>query len=98
VRRLRLAVLDLRRSGALAAARLLGRAQSVAAPAQARLLAAKSRIVVETPSLSGRPGSPLEPPGSRGARAPQTQANQPASASALSSRLLEAKRRAKGSG
>ena len=98
VRRLRLAVLDLRRSGVLAAARLLGRAQSVAAPAQARLLAAKSRIVVETPSLSGRPGSPLEPPGSRGARTPQTQPNQPASASALSSRLLEAKRRAKGSG
>jgi len=96
LRRLRLALLDLRRSVALAAARLLGRAQEVAAPAQARLLAAKSRIVVETPTLSGRPGPPQ--PRGTGAEAVQAPISQPASASALSNRLLEAKKRAKGAG
>lgn len=90
VRRLRLALLDLRRAGAQAGARLLGRAQAVAAPAQARLLAAKGRIVVETPSLTGRAVTP--PLSSRDSAAPT---QQPASSSALSSRLLEAKKRAK---
>jgi hypothetical protein len=90
LRRLRLALLDLRRAGARVGARLLGKAQAVAAPAQARLLAAKGRIVVDTPTLTGRPGQ--QPPAS--ASHGSTPANQPTSASALSARLLEAKKRA----
>jgi hypothetical protein len=95
VRRLRLALLDLRRSAALQGARLLGRAQAVAGPAQARLLAAKGRVVVDTPTLSGRPGTTVQTPGTRAEPGPQRQVNQPASSAALSSRLLEAKKRAK---
>jgi Mg-chelatase subunit ChlD len=95
IRRLRLAVLDIRRASARVGARLLGRAQAVAAPAQARLLAAKGRIVVETPTLSGRPGSTVETLDASGDMASQPRAHQPASASALGSRLLEAKKRAK---
>jgi hypothetical protein len=90
VRRLRLAMLDLRQAGATIGARVVGRAQAVAAPAQARLLAAKDRIVVETPSLSGRATT-----STRAGRGPgQAAANQPTTSAALSSRLLEAKRRA----
>jgi hypothetical protein len=92
VRRLRLALLDVRRGSAALGARLVGRAQAVAAPAQARLLAAKSRITVETPTLSGRAGAAGSTHTGRGEGQPA--ANQPASSSVLSSRLLEAKRRA----
>jgi hypothetical protein len=92
VRRLRLALLDIRRGSLALGARLVGRAQSVVAPAQARLLAAKSRIVVDTPTLSGRAGAAGS---TRRARGEGQTANQPASSSVLSSRLLEAKRRAK---
>jgi hypothetical protein len=95
VRRLRLALLDMRRVAVLHGARLLGRAQAVAAPAQARLLAAKSRITVDTPTLSGRAQPPPPAGGKRVGDAPQAGGAQPTSSAALSSRLLEAKRRAK---
>ena len=87
LRRLRLALLDLRRAGVQAGARLLGKAQAVAAPAQARLLAAKDRIVVDTPTLTGRPGQQTPPSVTRAAASSTPAANQPASASALSTRV-----------
>jgi Mg-chelatase subunit ChlD/uncharacterized membrane protein len=94
LRRLRLALLDIRRASVRFGARLLGQAQAVAAPAQARLLAAKSRIVVETPTLTGRPGQQQIPTVSnRAAANTQAPTGQPASATALSTRLLEAKKR-----
>jgi hypothetical protein len=94
LRRLRLALLDIRRAGLRVGARLLGQAQAVAAPAQARLLAAKGRIVVETPTLTGRPGQQQIPTTSnRAAANTQAPAAQPTSATALSTRLLEAKKR-----
>jgi hypothetical protein len=92
LRRLRLALLDLRQAGAQVAARLLGTAQAVAGPAQTRLLAAKDRIVVDTPTLTGQPGQQPPSSGTRAATS-SSPANQPASASALSTRLLEAKKR-----
>lgn len=95
IRRLRLALLDLRRSGALAMTRVLGRAQAVVAPAQARLLAAKSRVVVETPSLASRPGDSASTSRARAEALSPGASSQPLSSSALSSRLLEAKKRAK---
>jgi Ca-activated chloride channel homolog len=93
LRRLRLALLDLRQAGAQVAARLLGTAQAVAGPAQTRLLAAKDRIVVDTPTLTGQPGQQPPSSGTRAASSSTPAANQPASASALSTRLLEAKKR-----
>jgi hypothetical protein len=95
LRRLRLALLDLRRSGAAAMARALGRVEAVVAPAQARLLAAKGRIVVDTPSLAGRPGDNATLSGAPGDPTSSAASSQPSSSAALSSRLLEAKKRAK---
>ena len=95
VRRLRLALLDIRRAALQFGARAVGRAQLAAAPAQARLLAAKSRIVVETPTLSGAP-RPQATAGRTDAEG-RPVSPQAASSAALSSRLLEAKRRAQGS-
>lgn len=95
VRRLRLALLDIRRAGLLYGSRLLGRAQAATAPAHARLLAAKGRVVVDAPTLSGRPGVQTTGASGLSTDAAQTATTQPASSAALSSRLLEAKKRAK---
>src|SRR2546425_12508026 len=54
VRRLRLALIDLRRWGYDRGASLLGRAQAVTAPAPARLRAAQNRIGVRKTPVSGR--------------------------------------------
>jgi hypothetical protein len=94
VRRLRLALLDLRRAAVDRGYELLGRAQVVVAPAQARLLAAKNRIAVDTPLLSGRPGSQLTGTTNRIEGDADQTASQPSSSAVLSSRLLEAKKRA----
>jgi Mg-chelatase subunit ChlD len=92
LRRLRLALLDFRRAGERVGGELLGRAQAVITPAQERLLAAKERVIVETPTLSGR-ATPPTPRADGGRQPPSAERPQPGSASALSNRLLEAKRR-----
>lgn len=97
VRRLRLGVGDLGHTLGRVVARLLGRAQSAVAPAQARLLAAKNRLVVETPPIALRRSAA---PGPRtvsreDSATPAGAGAGPASSAALSSRLLEAKRRAR---
>jgi hypothetical protein len=95
LRRLRLTPANLQWAIAHAVTRLLGRAHSIAAPAQAGLVAAKDRIAVAAPSGPIRPGprSSGDGSGRDGAQSPPV--SQPASSTALGSRLLEAKKRAR---
>ncbi len=89
-RRLRLGWMDAERAWAYVLDNWLGRAQRAAAPAAAKLLAAKARISIETPGLPGsRRGADPSAVGGAVAASSRTQ-----SSSALGSRLLEAKKRA----
>jgi Ca-activated chloride channel homolog len=91
-RRLRLGWMDAERAWAFVLDHWLGRAQRAAAPAAAKLLAAKSRISIETSSQALRQGG-ADPRGGR-ADAGAVVAARSRSSSALGARLLDAKKRA----
>ena len=92
-RRLRLGWMDAERAWAYVLDTWLGRARLAAAPAAARLLAAKGRISIESGGLAaGRRGAAARNgPAAAGAAVASSRT---ASSSALGARLLDAKRRA----
>lgn len=92
-RRLRLGWMDAERAWAYVLDNWLGRARLAAAPAAARLLAAKGRISIDGGGLAaGRRGAAAR--NSPGAAATAVASTRTASSSALGARLLTAKRRA----
>ena len=93
-RRLRLGWMDAERAWAYVLDTWLGRARLAAAPAAARLLAAKGRISIEGGGLAaGRRGAAArQRPAAASAAAAGS--SRTASSSALGARLLDAKRRA----
>jgi Mg-chelatase subunit ChlD/uncharacterized membrane protein len=93
-RRLRLGWMDAERAWAYVLDNWLGRARLAAAPAAARLLAAKGRISIEGGGLvAGRRGAAARN-GPAAAGAAAVASSRTASSSALGARLLDAKRRA----
>ena len=93
-RRLRLGWMDAERAWAYVLDHWLGRAKLAAAPAAARLLAAKGRISIESGGLAaGRRGAAANRNGPAAAGATAT-SSRTASSSALGARLLDAKKRA----
>ena len=93
-RRLRLGWMDAERAWAYVLDNWLGRARLAAAPAAARLLAAKGRISIEAGGLAaGRRGAAASRNGPAAASA-MAASSRTASSSALGARLLDAKRRA----
>jgi Ca-activated chloride channel family protein len=93
-RRLRLGWMDAERAWAYVLDNWLGRARLAAAPAAARLLAAKGRISIEGGGLAaGRRGAAASRNGPAAAGAAAA-SSRTASSSALGARLLDAKRRA----
>jgi hypothetical protein len=93
-RRLRLGWMDAERAWSYVLDNWLGRARLAAAPAAARLLAAKGRISIEGGGLAaGRRGAAANRNGPAAAGAVAT-SSRTASSSALGARLLDAKRRA----
>jgi hypothetical protein len=93
-RRLRLGWMDAERAWAYVLDTWLGRARLAAAPAAARLLAAKGRISIEAGGLAaGRRGAAARN-GPAAAGAAVAGSSRTASSSALGARLLDAKRRA----
>jgi hypothetical protein len=93
-RRLRLGWMDAERAWAYVLDHWLGRAQRVAAPAAAKLLAAKRRISIEAGGLAAerRAESARGTPAAGATAVAATP--QPRSSSALGARLLDAKKRA----
>jgi Ca-activated chloride channel family protein len=93
-RRLRLGWMDAERAWSYVLDTWLGRARLAAAPAAARLLAAKGRISIEAGGLAaGRRGAAARN-GPASAGAAVTGSSRTASSSALGARLLDAKKRA----
>jgi hypothetical protein len=93
-RRLRLGWMDAERAWAYVLDHWLGRARLAAAPAAARLLAAKGRISIEGGGLAaGRRGAAARN-GPAAAGATAAASSRTASSTALGARLLDAKRRA----
>jgi hypothetical protein len=93
-RRLRLGWMDAERAWSYVLDTWLGRARLAAAPAAARLLAAKGRISIEGGGLAaGRRGAAARD-GAAAASAAVAGSSRTASSSALGARLLDAKKRA----
>ena len=93
-RRLRLGWMDAERAWAYVLDTWLGRARLVAAPAAARLLAAKGRISIEGSGLAASRRGATARDGAAPASAAAAGSSRTASSSALGARLLDAKRRA----
>jgi Ca-activated chloride channel family protein len=94
-RRLRLGWMDAERAWAYVLDNWLGRARLAAAPAAARLLAAKGRISIEGGGLmAGRRGAAARNGPAEAGAAVAGASSRTASSSALGARLLDAKKRA----
>ncbi len=94
-RRLRLGWMDAERAWAHVLDNWLGRARRAAAPAAAKLLAAKSRISIEAAGFAdGRRGEAARASPSAAGSAQAVGEAQPRSSSVLGARLLDAKKRA----